>query len=539
VGIRRREARTHSRVMPRCAVLLAAIAGAVLFAPAGASATPPSSGCDSGTTGGDGKITYECNVSTGVIGGYEVRQWYDVVPNPLKGTPYSEADITHMETDVVDDVTGDQVPIQRLMLHHIVFTNLAKQDTTCAGKGYLGFDGRKDFGQTFAPQRFYAAGEERAKLSLPPGYGYKAKASDPWAVVAMVMNHRSSSDHAFIHYEVTVDPTDSLTPVTPYWFDVRDCRADPIYNVPGVAPTVKKPKKGKGTKASAASKHKKGHGKKGKKRKKKRTAAPTTDETEDVVFHESGRLIAGAGHVHGGAIKETLTQPDCNNRQVAESDPTWGLPDHPFYNVKPILHEPGPINMSAYSDTTGLPVNAGETLRLNSIYDDSQPHVRVMGIMIAYFAPDPSVTQNCGPIPNWTILKTNQPGRSGPIPFTIPLTGLDANGQATVINAPPGAFQNAGNNTVVPVGDRFFGDPNLRVKQGSFVTWQFNSQELHNVTLANGPEGIGSDNLDGSRPFTQKFTRPGTYRLFCALHPVQMQERIVVTPKKKKKHKKH
>jgi plastocyanin len=511
----------------------------VLLAPTGASASPPPSGCDSGTTGGDGKITYECNVSTGVIGGYEVRQWYDVVPNPLHGTPYSEADITHMETDVVDDATGDQVPIQRLMLHHIVFTNLAKQDTTCAGKGYLGFDGRKDFGQTFAPQRFYAAGEERAKLSLPPGYGYKAKASDPWAIVAMVMNHKSTSDHAFIHYEVTVDPTDSLTPVTPYWFDVRDCRADPIYNVPGVAPAAKKSKKGKGGKTSAASKHKQGHGKRGKKRKKKRAAAPTTDETEDVVFHESGRLIAGAGHVHGGAIKETLTQPDCNNRQVAESDPTWGLSDHPFYNVKPILHEPGPINMSAYSDTTGLPVNAGETLRLNSIYDDSQPHVRVMGIMIAYFAPDPSVTQNCGPIPNWSILKTSQPGRSGPIPFTIPLTGLDANGQATVINAPPGNFQNAGRSTVVPVGDRFFGDPNLRVKQGSFVTWQFNSQELHNVTTANGPLGIGSDNLDGNRTVTQKFSRPGTYRLFCALHPVQMQERIVVTPKKKKTHKKH
>jgi plastocyanin len=159
--------------------------------------------------------------------------------------------------------------------------------------------------------------------------------------------------------------------------------------------------------------------------------------------------------------------------------------------------------------------------------------------MIVYFAPDSSVTSNCGPVPNWTVLKTNQPGRSGPIPFTIPLTGLDANGQATVIDAPPGQLQNAGTSTVVPVGDRFFGAPNLRVKQGSWVTWQFNSQELHNVTLANGPEGIGSDNLDGNRPFTQKFTRPGTYRLFCALHPVQMQERVVVTPKKKKHKKKH
>jgi len=44
------------------------------------------------------------------------------------------------------------------MLHHIVFTNVNHQDTTCAGRGYVGFGGEKDFGNTFAPQRFYAAG---------------------------------------------------------------------------------------------------------------------------------------------------------------------------------------------------------------------------------------------------------------------------------------------------------------------------------------------------------------------------------------------
>jgi plastocyanin len=153
--------------------------------------------------------------------------------------------------------------------------------------------------------------------------------------------------------------------------------------------------------------------------------------------------------------------------------------------------------------------------------------------MVVYLAPDPSVTQTCGPIPDWETLKTDQPGRSGPIPFTIPLTGLDANGQATNINAPPGAIQNAGRNTVIPVGDRFFGAPNLRVRKGSFLTWQFNGKELHNVTLANGPLGIGTDNLDGGRTVTEKLSRPGTYRFFCALHPVQMQERVIVTAKKK------
>jgi plastocyanin len=136
------------------------------------------------------------------------------------------------------------------------------------------------------------------------------------------------------------------------------------------------------------------------------------------------------------------------------------------------------------------------------------------------------------------VLKTNQPGRGGPIPFKIPLTGLNASGEAITIDAPPGPIQKAGRNTVVSVGDRFFGAPNLRVKQGSWITWQFNGRELHNVTLANGPLGIGSDNLDAGRAFTQKLNRPGTYQLFCALHPVQMQERVIVTPKKKKSKKK-
>ena len=180
-------------------------------------------------------------------------------------------------------------------------------------------------------------------------------------------------------------------PVKPYWLDVRDCRADPIYNVPSVAQKAtkakakaKKEKKGRN---AAASKKRSKDKKAKKKRKKKTSAAPITDETEDYTFPESGRLIAGAGHVHGGAIKETLTEPSCGNRQVAESTPTWGLADHPFYNVRPILHEPGPINMSAFRSTTGLPIHAGETVRLDSIYDDSQPHVRVMGIMVVYPAP--------------------------------------------------------------------------------------------------------------------------------------------------------
>ncbi len=531
MGTSRTEARTRSvsrtrRASIPLALLLAIGVMVALLGPTAAPAAPASA-CDSGTPVGPTQTKYVCDIPTGTIGGYEVRQWYGLAP-----TPPEDGYVTHMETDIVDEGTNAQVPISRLMLHHIVFVNLNRQDSTC--NSFRGFDSRDNLFGGAASQRFYAAGEERAKFSMPPGYGYRTNASDNWAVVAMVMNHRSVPDHALIHYEVTVDSS-SLTAVKPYWLDVRDCRADPIYNVPSVAQKAKKAKRRK--KGRKAETGKKKH-KKGNKKHKKRVGRPTVDETRDYVIPESGRLIAGGGHVHGGAIGLKLTEPNCGNREVAESVPTWGLPDHPFYNVRPILHEPGPINMSAFSSTTGLPVNKGETLRINSIYDNSQPHVRVMGISVVYIAPDPSVTQNCGAVPDWTVLKTNQPGRTGPVPFKIPLTGLDSSGQATTINAPPGAIQNAGRNTVIPVGDRFFGAPNLRVKQGSWLTWQFNGQELHNLTLANGPLGIGSDNLDGGRTFTEKLNRPGTYRFFCALHPVQMQERVIVTPKKQKRKKK-
>ena len=56
---------------------------------------------------------------------------------------------------------------------------------------------------------------------------------------------------------------------------------------------------------------------------------------------------------------------------------------------------------------------------------------------------------------------------------------------------------------------------------------------MHNITLANGPAGIASDNLNAGRGFWAHFPKKGTYNFFCSLHPVQMHERVVVKGKKK------
>ena len=129
------------------------------------------------------------------VAGYEVQQNFMF---PVDHPQWDDDDhgyITHMEVDVVD-ADGNPVPIQRLMLHHIVFANVSAQDRTCTS--ITGFDGRVQPG--FESERFYAAGEERAKLTLPPGYGYRVNESDAWGLLHMFMNHRAVTDGAYIQY---------------------------------------------------------------------------------------------------------------------------------------------------------------------------------------------------------------------------------------------------------------------------------------------------------------------------------------------------
>ncbi|MSX02317.1 MAG: hypothetical protein F2813_04055, partial [Actinobacteria bacterium] len=80
----------------------------------------------------------------------------------------------------------------------------------------------------------------------------------------------------------------------------------------------------------------------------------------------------------------------------------------------------------------------------------------------------------------------------------------------------------------VEVKDSEFKAGNLTVKTGASVTWKFDDPVQHNVTLASGPEGFSSNRLRNGSMFTKKFTKPGTYRFFCELHPVGMIQRIVV-----------
>ncbi|MEA2437969.1 MAG: hypothetical protein QOF65_2525 [Thermoleophilaceae bacterium] len=404
--------------------------------------------------------------------------------------PHVDGHIVGMSTNIVN-ADGSPVPIQRLMLHHIVFSKLGEQNPLCAQ--YTGFDANQKLPGLATPM--YGAGEERNVLAFPPGYGLKLGANDTWLMTWMLMNHRKVKDHAFIEWKVTYT-TDPVQDTHLYWLDVVNCHADPVFNVPG-------------------------GGKPG----------STYTKTTEITMPESGHIVAAGGHVHGGADGLAISQPDCEDRTIIRSVPAWGMPDHPFYHVKPIVHEPGPIAMSGTLSAQGFPVAAGQRIRLTATYDNQYPHTRVMGIAGMYVAPSSDPVNGCGPLPSdAATFQTPLPHRTAPPRFKVPLIGLNSNGKAVTIQRPPGKTVTLSSGSSIDVKSFFFSRPNVAVKRGAKLSWLFKGRaaDLHNVTLANGPRGFASPNYSTNAKFAYRFNKSGKYQIFCALHPVSITETVTV-----------
>jgi hypothetical protein len=195
------------------------------------------------------------------VQGYGVAQNVQLVPSPTV-----DGYVTAMSADVVDE-TGASVPITSVMLHHVVFAKIGTPDATCSQ--FRDYSGRP---VTVPAERFYGAGEERATLDLPSGYGYPNRGSDRWGLVYMLMNHKPVTRTVYVQYTVRYTTAEALTPVRPYWLDVRNCKADPIFDVPGTGPLFS-----------------------------------TVSQSATFTMPESGRIVAAGGHLHGGGVRLELS----------------------------------------------------------------------------------------------------------------------------------------------------------------------------------------------------------------------------------------
>ena len=151
--------------------------------------------------------TYKLRMGPVTMGGYQVKQNTDYVKAPdVNGY------IVGMKATVVDK-KGRAIPIQRIMLHHVLFVNRGVKDGD-----------RHDGACPQLPrERFFGTGEENQVLRLPAGHGIPIRKKERWTAAWMLMNHRLDRDTAYIQYEVSVETGKRLSPVKAYWLDVTGC----------------------------------------------------------------------------------------------------------------------------------------------------------------------------------------------------------------------------------------------------------------------------------------------------------------------------
>jgi len=77
----------------------------------------------------------------------------------------------------------------------------------------------------------------------------------------------------------------------------------------------------------------------------------------------------------------------------------------------------------------------------------------------------------------------------------------------------------------VLIKDFVFAPMDVTTHVGATVTWVNRDDEAHTIVSDTGLFRSGA--LDTDETYTFKFDKPGTYRVFCSLHP-QMKATIIV-----------
>jgi plastocyanin len=408
------------------------------------------------------------------MGGFNVK-----FPKVSVRSPGVDGYVVRMHADLVD-AHGRAVTIRDVMLHHTVF--FQQQPTV----GLNDCGGRKR-------EAFYGTGEEDESLRLPAGYGYRTHANSRWSMNAMLMSHSTRLLNVYIRYRVTVVTGRRMHEVRPFWVRASACHITyPVW----------------------------GDGKPG----------DTVKNSFTWKIPMDGHIVAAGGHLHGGSEDMWLTQPRCADRKLLDTSPRYGMPNSLYYRARPVLHEPGPIETRYFLSGKGIPVHKGEKIDLHAIYDNSQPHSRVMAIMHVYLAPGKvSSSRKCAALPSDARELTRvKRVRTSPPAVTIPLNEVDAKGKTHPILNVPWPVKPVASGSVVHLRNFAFSPQHVEIKTGGSLVWSFDDKAEHNLTFANGPRLIRGPTMANGRRYKTTFDTPGRYELFCYLHPMTMHEVVDV-----------
>ena len=109
------------------------------------------------------------------------------------------------------------------------------------------------------------------------------------------------------------------------------------------------------------------------------------------------------------------------------------------------------------------------------------------------------------------------------------ISAIVATGAIALVPALGGIATGAPKATV-KLGDNFFSPTEKSVTAGTKVRFQWTGNHRHNVTKSSGPGAAFASRTtrtDGVN-FAKPFTKTGTYRLICTIHPTQMRLKLTV-----------
>jgi Cupredoxin-like domain len=318
----------------------------------------------------------------------------------------------------------------------------------------------------------------------------------------MLMSHTLRFQKVYVEYKVRVVTgrhARGMEPVRPFWIRADGCaNTHPSYTVPG----------GGGPGSSYV--------------RSWRWRVPF-----------DGRIVAAGGHLHGGARNLQLTEPGCDNREVLHTKPLYAPQESMVYGMRPVLHEPGPWSTSYFLSRDGIPVRKGQALDVVGTYDNEHPRARVMSVLHVYVARGkPKGAQPCAPLPaDARQFFLRERGTSEPPYMQVPLNTVTKGNRIVEIASPVGPVTPFDGDGVINLQRGSVKPSRIEVPAGSSVEWRFLDRDEHAMVFANGPAVAGTPTMARGETHVSRFYTPGTYQLFCYLHPLTMHEEIVVTPR--------
>ena len=318
-------------------------------------------------------------------------------------------------------------------------------------------------------ERFFGAGEEHMELALPDGYGYPNRASGHLGARLHADEppqraRRRCTCSTACQY-VTGEPR---TAVKPVWLDVVNCYADPVFTVPARAARARR-----------------------------------FTRTSDFTMPESGRLVSGGGHVHGGGTAARAPQRDLRQPRAlhvaAELAGTVSATDDA--RARPDAHDVV-VRRRRHPGRRGRDAAAARRLRQQQAahardgdhdrVPRPEPGLRAPGrrprspIRCTTPAPPPRVVQPLLRRPAGTVARVRETGSR------TSASGTSASSLAQ---------------DDLPLALPRPGPPRRHARE-----------------RPRGPRLQLGD--AGAVAF--RFRRPGTYNLYCSLHPTLMTQRVIV-----------